>query len=400
MVDKRELLNSMWEKVADIRDGMGKVEEHIYTISDCLDSKKFLPPEAAECVRENLGKISDAGAYVKDNYEALSGEEFTFEDLSSLEKSLQEIDVILTNRDEVDRAKRFLTLVCDDETAAPKLIEEQEKVAGIIGDEDSYTVAKSEEKLAALKPYARFLAAFAEKRMVQVLDYIPELREGFDDELVAALVDKQIREVAPEAEVVEEADAAPELPEESVEEPAEPEMPQADEVIEEIAEAVAEEPEIEVPVDDEIEVPIAEVPADDEIEVPIEEIPSDDEIEVPAMDVPADEEDIPVPVVVSDAEDDIAAFEVPVDEPADLADEPIPAMEDIDAEEPEIALPTADDEEIAEPAMEIPIDEEEPVIEIPADDLEPVEEPEPIEIKAENKNENKNEGGGFFSRWF
>ena len=68
-MDKRELLSSMWEKVADIRAGMTKMEENIYLISDCIDSKKFISPEATESVMENLEKIEQASTFCKSNYE-------------------------------------------------------------------------------------------------------------------------------------------------------------------------------------------------------------------------------------------------------------------------------------------------------------------------------------------
>ena len=111
----------------------------------------------------------------------------------------------------------------------PALIEEQEKLAGILGDEDSFTVARDLERLAGLRPYARYLKAFDEKRMVSVLDYIAELRERFHDELVAALLDKQISENAP-APADEPEIAEPEIAETEIEAPA--------------ADAEADEPEI------------------------------------------------------------------------------------------------------------------------------------------------------------
>ena len=150
MVNKRELLENMWDKVADIRDGMSEIEENIYTISDCIDAKKFFAPEAAETVMKNLDKIEQASAFCKDNYESLSGEEFSFEEIESLEKSLREIDILLNNQEEVEAAKRFLALSCADEIASPYLVEEQEKLAGILGDEDSFTVARDLDRLAGI----------------------------------------------------------------------------------------------------------------------------------------------------------------------------------------------------------------------------------------------------------
>ena len=98
-MNKRDLLSSMWDRVTEIRDGMQEIEENIYSISDCIDSKKFLAPEAAESVMKNLGKIEEASAFCKDNYESLSGEEFAFDELASLEASLREIDIILSNQE-------------------------------------------------------------------------------------------------------------------------------------------------------------------------------------------------------------------------------------------------------------------------------------------------------------
>ena len=58
-MNKRELLDNMRGRVADIRDGMSKVEENLYVISDCIDEKKFLSPETTGSVRENLEKIEE-----------------------------------------------------------------------------------------------------------------------------------------------------------------------------------------------------------------------------------------------------------------------------------------------------------------------------------------------------
>ena len=406
MVNKRELLDNMWDKVADIKDGMSEIEENIYTISDCIDAKKFFAPEAAETVMKNLGKIEEASAYCKDNYEALSGEEFSFDEIESLEKSLKEIDILLNNQDEVEAAKRFLSLSCADEIARPYLTEEQEKLAGILGEDDSFTVARDLTRLAGLRPYARYLKAYDEKRMVSVLDYIAELRERFHDELVAALLDKQISEAKadagePEVEIpvesAEAEDAETAIPVETAEaeEAAEPEIPEpvdtADEGVAEIA--------IETPED-----------ADADIEEPVIEAPeAEADIEEPVIEAPEAEADIEEPVIEAPEAD------------ADIEEPVIEAPEaDADVAEPEIEIPVdVDEESDAESEISIPIDTTEPwsdeIETVAADAADTIEEvaadaEDAIEavskdvaeaaetVKAEE--EKPKESTGFFGRWF
>ncbi len=398
MVNKRELLESMWDKVADIRDGMSEIEENIYTISDCIDAKKFFAPEAAETVMKNLDKIEQASAFCKDNYESLSGEEFSFEEIESLEKSLREIDILLNNQEEVEAAKRFLGLSCADEIARPYLIEEQEKLAGILGDEDSFTVARDLERLAGLRPYARYLKAFDEKRMVSVLDYIAELRERFHDELVAALLDKQISENAP-APADEPEIAEPEIAETEIEAPA--------------ADAEADEPEIAEP---EIEAPVLDDDADEpeitepEIEAPAADAETDEpeiaepEIEMPVLDIDADEPDIAIPV---DSDEDEPEISIPVDSEVEPEIE-APAEEQ--KWEPEVsflfrsddasdAAPAPADEAEPEDSWSIPVDAAEDAAEAVADVAEDV--AEAADTVAETVTEEKpKESTGFFGRWF
>ena len=406
MVNKRELLDNMWDKVADIKDGMSEIEENIYTISDCIDAKKFFAPEAAETVMKNLGKIEEASAYCKDNYEALSGEEFTFDEIESLEKSLKEIDILLNNQDEVEAAKRFLSLSCADEIARPYLTEEQEKLAGILGEDDSFTVARDLTRLAGLRPYARYLKAYDEKRMVSVLDYIAELRERFHDELVAALLDKQISEAKadadePEVEIpvesAEAEDAETAIPVETAEaeEAAEPEIPEpvdtADEGVAEIA--------IETPED-----------ADADIEEPVIEAPeAEADIEEPVIEAPEAEADIEEPVIEAPEAD------------ADIEEPVIEAPEaDADVAEPEIEIPVdVDEESDAESEISIPIDTTEPwsdeietVAADAADTIEEVAADAEDAIEAVSKDvaeaaetvkeaeEKPKESTGFFGRWF
>lgn len=404
MVNKRELLDNMWDKVADIKDGMSEIEENIYTISDCIDAKKFFAPEAAETVMKNLGKIEEASAYCKDNYEALSGEEFTFDEIESLEKSLKEIDILLNNQDEVEAAKRFLSLSCADEIARPYLTEEQEKLAGILGEDDSFTVARDLTRLAGLRPYARYLKAYDEKRMVSVLDYIAELRERFHDELVAALLDKQISEAKadagePEVEIpvesaeAEEAGTAIPVETAEAEEAAEPEIPEpvdtADEEVAEIA--------IETPED-----------ADADIEEPVIEAPEAD-IEEPAIEAPEADADIEEPVIEAPEAD------------ADIEEPVIEAPEaDADVAEPEIEIPVdVDEESDAESEISIPIDTTEPwsdeIETVAADAADTIEEvaadaEDAIEAVSEDvaeaaetvkaEEEKPKESTGFFGRWF
>ena len=406
MVNKRELLDNMWDKVADIKDGMSEIEENIYTISDCIDAKKFFAPEAAETVMKNLGKIEEASAYCKDNYEALSGEEFSFDEIESLEKSLKEIDILLNNQDEVEAAKRFLSLSCADEIARPYLTEEQEKLAGILGEDDSFTVARDLTRLAGLRPYARYLKAYDEKRMVSVLDYIAELRERFHDELVAALLDKQISEAKadagePEVEIpvesteAEKAGTAIPVETAEAEEAAEPEIPEpvdtADEEVAEIA--------IETPED-----------ADADIEEPVIEAPeSEADIEEPAIEAPEADADIEEPVIEAPEAD------------ADIEEPVIEAPEaDADVAEPEIEIPVdVDEESDAESEISIPIDTTEPwsdeIETVAADAADTIEEvaadaEDAIEAVSEDvaeaaetvkaEEEKPKESTGFFGRWF
>ena len=406
MVNKRELLDNMWDKVADIKDGMSEIEENIYTISDCIDAKKFFAPEAAETVMKNLGKIEEASAYCKDNYEALSGEEFTFDEIESLEKSLKEIDILLNNQDEVEAAKRFLSLSCADEIARPYLTEEQEKLAGILGEDDSFTVARDLTRLAGLRPYARYLKAYDEKRMVSVLDYIAELRERFHDELVAALLDKQISEAKadagePEVEIpvesaeAEEAGTAIPVETAEAEEAAEPEIPEpVDTADEEVAEIAIETPE---DADADVEESVIEAPeAEADIEEPAIEAPeADADIEEPAIEAPEADADIEEPVIEApEADADVAEpeIEIPVDvdEESDAESEiSIP----IDTTEPwsdEIETVAAD---AADTLEEVAADAEDAIEAVSEDVVEAAE-----TVKAEE--EKPKESTGFFGRWF
>ncbi|MBR6020673.1 MAG: hypothetical protein IK055_10705 [Lachnospiraceae bacterium] len=457
-MNKRELLDNMRGRVADIRDGMSKVEENLYVISDCIDEKKFLSPETTGSVRENLEKIEEASAFCRDQYEQLSGDPFEFDRLNDLETSLDRMEVVLSNRETVYQAKRFLALTCADEEAVPALEEAQGALNGIVGDADTLTLAKDDNALAGMKKYSLFMKAYDEEHMINVLDYIPKLRENFADSLVAALLDKKIDcpvelksldEDAPAVEIpVEEEAAEPEteIPVD-VEEAEEPAVPVDVEEVEEPAVPVdveeAEAPEAEIPVDvDEPEEPA--VPVDvEEVEAPEAEIPVDvDEPEEPAVPVDVEEAEAEIPVAVEDSEEpeiptDIEEPEeeitIPVnveegEEPdADfpieaVAEEPeaeIPTVSEDEPEEPEIALP-ADAEEPVEAAIEIPIDGDE-IIEAVADDVAEVaedvaeaaddiaevaadaaEEAAPVEPEKEadaEKTPEKKEGG-FFSRWF
>ncbi len=406
MVNKRELLDNMWDKVADIKDGMSEIEENIYTISDCIDAKKFFAPEAAETVMKNLGKIEEASAYCKDNYEALSGEEFTFDEIESLEKSLKEIDILLNNQDEVEAAKRFLSLSCADEIARPYLTEEQEKLAGILGEDDSFTVARDLTRLAGLRPYARYLKAYDEKRMVSVLDYIAELRERFHDELVAALLDKQISEAKadagePEVEIpvesaeAEEAGTAIPVETAEAEEAAEPEIPEpVDTADEEVAEIAIETPE---DVDADIEEPVIEVPeAEADIEEPAIEAPeADADIEEPVIEAPEADADIEEPVIEApEADADVVEPEIEI--PVDLDEESDAESEisiPIDTTEPwsdEIETVAAD---AADTIEEVAADAEDAIEAVSEDVAEAAE-----TVKAEE--EKPKESTGFFGRWF
>ena len=406
MVNKRELLDNMWDKVADIKDGMSEIEENIYTISDCIDAKKFFAPEAAETVMKNLGKIEEASAYCKDNYEALSGEEFSFDEIESLEKSLKEIDILLNNQDEVEAAKRFLSLSCADEIARPYLTEEQEKLAGILGEDDSFTVARDLTRLAGLRPYARYLKAYDEKRMVSVLDYIAELRERFHDELVAALLDKQISEAKadadePEVEIpvesAEAEDAETAIPVETAEaeEAAEPEIPEpvdtADEGVAEIA--------IETPedADADIEEPVIEAPeADADVEEPVIEAPeADADIEEPVIEAPEADADIEEPVIEApEADADVAEPEIEI---------PVDVDEESDAES-EISIPIDTTEPWSDEIETVAADAADTIEEVAADAEDAIEAvskdvAEAAEtVKAEE--EKPKESTGFFGRWF
>ncbi|MBQ2031426.1 MAG: hypothetical protein II483_04365 [Lachnospiraceae bacterium] len=406
MVNKRELLDNMWDKVADIKDGMSEIEENIYTISDCIDAKKFFAPEAAETVMKNLGKIEEASAYCKDNYEALSGEEFSFDEIESLEKSLKEIDILLNNQDEVEAAKRFLSLSCADEIARPYLTEEQEKLAGILGEDDSFTVARDLTRLAGLRPYARYLKAYDEKRMVSVLDYIAELRERFHDELVAALLDKQISEAKadagePEVEIpvesAEAEDAETAIPVETAEaeEAAEPEIPEpvdtADEGVAEIA--------IETPedADADIEEPVIEAPeADADVEEPVIEAPeADADIEEPVIEAPEADADIEEPVIEApEADADVAEPEIEI---------PVDVDEESDAES-EISIPIDTTEPWSDEIETVAADAADTIEEVAADAEDAIEAvSEDVAEAAETvkaEEEKPKESTGFFGRWF
>lgn len=406
MVNKRELLDNMWDKVADIKDGMSEIEENIYTISDCIDAKKFFAPEAAETVMKNLGKIEEASAYCKDNYEALSGEEFTFDEIESLEKSLKEIDILLNNQDEVEAAKRFLSLSCADEIARPYLTEEQEKLAGILGEDDSFTVARDLTRLAGLRPYARYLKAYDEKRMVSVLDYIAELRERFHDELVAALLDKQISEAKadagePEVEIpvesaeAEEAGTAIPVETAEAEEAAEPEIPEpVDTADEEVAEIAIETPE---DVDADIEEPVIEAPeAEADIEEPAIEAPeADADIEEPVIEAPEADADIEEPVIEApEADADVAEPEIEI---------PVDVDEESDAES-EISIPIDTTEPWSDEIETVAADAADTIEEVAADAEDAIEAAsEDVAEAAETvkaEEEKPKESSGFFGRWF
>ena len=406
MVNKRELLDNMWDKVADIKDGMSEIEENIYTISDCIDAKKFFAPEAAETVMKNLGKIEEASAYCKDNYEALSGEEFSFDEIESLEKSLKEIDILLNNQDEVEAAKRFLSLSCADEIARPYLTEEQEKLAGILGEDDSFTVARDLTRLAGLRPYARYLKAYDEKRMVSVLDYIAELRERFHDELVAALLDKQISEAKadagePEVEIpvesaeAEEAGTAIPVETAEAEEAAEPEIPEpVDTADEEVAEIAIETPE---DVDADIEEPVIEVPeAEADIEEPAIEAPeADADIEEPVIEAPEADADIEEPVIEApEADADVAEPEIEI---------PVDVDEESDAES-EISIPIDTTGPWSDEIETVAADAADTIEEVAADADDAIEAvSEDVAEAAETvkaEEEKPKESTGFFGRWF
>ncbi|MBQ6659938.1 MAG: hypothetical protein IJM57_00740 [Lachnospiraceae bacterium] len=434
-MSKRELLSSMWERVAEIRDGMSKMEENLYVISDCIDAKKFLSPEVSGSVMENLNKIEKAGAFCRDNYEELSGDAFSFDKIEDLEENLKKIDIVLGNQEEIELAKRFAELTCDDEDSAKALGDAQTKLAEIIGESDSLALAKDDAALAAMKPFAHFMKAFDEKRMVNVLDYIADLRKEFDDELVAALLDHQIKAPAEETaeaeeaveevaeEVAEAADEAVEAVEGASDDIADA-VAEITEVVREIAEEEAEEPdEAAVEVTDEAEPSddIPDAPADEEpaIEIPVDgdaddvaEIPVEEagEAEEPALELPVDEDaaepeipaeaeeaDIVIPINVEEGDEPDAVFLPNLDE--EIAEPSIDAI----AEEPEDMLdPVLPDvvEEADEPIVEIPAagDEPEDIADPIADSVAAVENAKPA-AKPETKEEKPKEGG-FFSRWF
>jgi AAA ATPase containing von Willebrand factor type A (vWA) domain len=450
-VNKRELLNSMRDRVAEIRDGMGKVEEHLYEISDCIDAKKFLSSESAGSVMENLEKIEKASAFCREQYEELSGDPFTFENLDELSGSLDRIEVVLGNREEVELALRFRALACADENAVKDLADAQETLGGIIGSADSMALAKNDDTLAKLKPYALFMKAYGEKRMVDVLDYIPQLRDCFSDNLVAALLDKQVScaepercaEDAAETEPVEEVPAESDEPEEAelvVEIPVENDEPEEAEPVVEIpvendepeeAEPVVEipvendepeeaEPVVEVPTENdepEVEEPVVELPTEyDEPEMtePIVEVPVDDEpeeaepvVEVPVENEEPEEPEIKIAVSVEESDDRELSFLFDKNETAEEPEVALPPVIEEEPAEPEIEIPADAEEEVDEPVVEIPIDGDE-IVETPAADVAEVannvaeavagaaEEVKPAEPE---KTPEKKEGG-FFSRWF
>ena len=450
-MNKRELLNSMRDRVAEIRDGMGKVEEHLYEISDCIDAKKFLSSESAGSVMENLEKIEKASAFCREQYEELSGDPFTFENLDELSGSLDRIEVVLGNREEVELALRFRALACADENAVKDLADAQETLGGIIGSADSMALAKNDDTLAKLKPYALFMKAYGEKRMVDVLDYIPQLRDCFSDNLVAALLDKQVScaepercaEDAAETEPVEEVPAESDEPEEAelvVEIPVENDEPEEAEPVVEVpvendepeeAEPVVEipvendepeeaEPVVEVPTENdepEVEEPVVELPTEyDEPEMtePIVEVPVDDEpeeaepvVEVPVENEEPEEPEIKIAVSVEESDDRELSFLFDKNETAEEPEVALPPVIEEEPAEPEIEIPADAEEEVDEPVVEIPIDGDE-IVETPAADVAEVannvaeavagaaEEVKPAEPE---KTPEKKEGG-FFSRWF
>ena len=434
-MNKRELLNSMRDRVAEIRDGMGKVEEHLYEISDCIDAKKFLSSESAGSVMENLDKIEKASAFCREQYEELSGDPFTFENLDELSGSLDRIEVVLGNREEVELALRFRALACADENAVKDLADAQETLGGIIGSADSMALAKNDDTLAKLKPYALFMKAYGEKRMVDVLDYIPQLRDCFSDNLVAALLDKQVScaepercaEDAAETEPVEEVPAESDEPEEAepvVEVPVENDEPEEAEPVVEIPvendEPEEDEPVVEVPTENdepEVEEPVVELPTEyDEPEMtePIVEVPVDDEpeeaepvVEVPVENEEPEEPEIKIAVSVEESDDRELSFLFDKNETAEEPEVALPPVIEEEPAEPEIEIPADAEEEVDEPVVEIPIDGDE-IVETPAADVAEVannvaeavagaaEEVKPAEPE---KTPEKKEGG-FFSRWF
>ena len=434
-MNKRELLNSMRDRVAEIRDGMGKVEEHLYEISDCIDAKKFLSSESAGSVMENLDKIEKASAFCREQYEELSGDPFTFENLDELSGSLDRIEVVLGNREEVELALRFRALACADENAVKDLADAQETLGGIIGSADSMALAKNDDTLAKLKPYALFMKAYGEKRMVDVLDYIPQLRDCFSDNLVAALLDKQVScaepercaEDAAETEPVEEVPAESDEPEEAepvVEIPVENDEPEeAEPVVElpvEYDEPEEDEPVVEVPTENdepEVEEPVVELPTEyDEPEMtePIVEVPVDDEpeeaepvVEVPVENEEPEEPEIKIAVSVEESDDRELSFLFDKNETAEEPEVALPPVIEEEPAEPEIEIPADAEEDVDEPVVEIPIDGDE-IVETPAADVAEVannvaeavagaaEEVKPAEPE---KTPEKKEGG-FFSRWF
>ncbi|MBP5489735.1 MAG: hypothetical protein J6Y10_03950 [Lachnospiraceae bacterium] len=375
-MNKRELLDNMRARVAEIRDGMGKVEENLYVISDSIDAKKFLSTETTGSVMENLDKIEKATEFCRSQYEELSGDPFEFDKLDDLETSLDRIEVVLGNREEVELAERFQTLLCDDTDAVQALSDAQKTLLDIIDGNDSMRLAKDDDILGKMKPYALFMKAYDEKRMVNVLDYIPQLRECFPDDLVAALLDKQIRSPEAAEEAAEPVEA--EAPE--GEEPGEPE-------VEVPVSGEAEETEVVIPVVAEESEEAAE-PAEPVIDVPAgDEEPAEPEVVVSVENDEPEEPEVEIPVENEEPEEPKAAVPVENDEP----EEPEIAVpvENDEPEEPEIAVPVENDEP-EEPEIAVPVENDEPdepVAMIPAEDGEPEEPDIPIAVSVEESND-------------
>ena len=457
-MNKRELLDNMRARVAEIRDGMGKVEENLYVISDSIDAKKFLSTETTGSVMENLDKIEKATEFCRSQYEELSGDPFEFDKLDDLETSLDRIEVVLGNREEVELAERFQTLLCDDTDAVQALSDAQKTLLDIIDGNDSMRLAKDDDILGKMKPYALFMKAYDEKRMVNVLDYIPQLRECFPDDLVAALLDKQIRspEAAEEAAEPVEAEAPegeepgepevevpvsgeaeetevviPVVAEESEEaaEPAEPvidvpagdEEPEEPEVVVSVENDEPEEPEVEIPVEnEEPEEPEAAVPVENdepeepEIAVPVENDEPDEPVAmVPAEDGEPEEPDIPIAVSVEESNDPEEFFLFGENSAAEDTEAALPPVVEEEPAEPEISVPADSADETDEPILEIPIDGQDAVetlaedaadavAEAAADAVDPEVPAVPEELAEEPEKEvtEQPKSGGFFSRWF
>ena len=457
-MNKRELLDNMRARVAEIRDGMGKVEENLYVISDSIDAKKFLSTETTGSVMENLDKIEKATEFCRSQYEELSGDPFEFDKLDDLETSLDRIEVVLGNREEVELAERFQTLLCDDTDAVQALSDAQKTLLDIINGNDSMRLAKDDDILGKMKPYALFMKAYDEKRMVNVLDYIPQLRECFPDDLVAALLDKQIRspEAAEEAAEPVEAEAPegeepgepevevpvsgeaeetevviPVVAEESEEaaEPAEPvidvpagdEEPGEPEVVVSVENDEPEEPEVEIPVENEepeepeIAVPVEnDEPEEPEIAVPVENDEPDEPVAmIPAEDGEPEEPDIPIAVSVEESNDPEEFFLFGEKSAAEDTETALPPVVEEEPAEPEISVPADSADEADEPILEIPIDGQDAVETLAEDAADAVAEaaadavdPEVPAVPEEPAEEPEKEvteqpkSGGFFSRWF